>query len=159
VCDLETSRMGAPYIYDISHLRVNIQTSTPHQQNIFIACWRISEGSNYVCCAVRNRSLLSGLILNFISRDMSQTVSISIPGQSCETCFGQSGTGTGFSRVLWVLTVIVSSVLHTRFYLHVAFTIKTGGRRWGTLQTIVFLKRGIIARKINLACMVLCIMI
>jgi len=23
VCDLETSRMGAPYIYDISSLRVN----------------------------------------------------------------------------------------------------------------------------------------
>jgi len=23
VCDLEISRMGAPYIYDISHLRVN----------------------------------------------------------------------------------------------------------------------------------------
>jgi len=23
VCDLETSRMVAPYIYDISHLRVN----------------------------------------------------------------------------------------------------------------------------------------
>jgi len=23
VCDLETSRMGATYIYDISHLRVN----------------------------------------------------------------------------------------------------------------------------------------
>jgi len=23
VCGLETSRMGAPYIYDISHLRVN----------------------------------------------------------------------------------------------------------------------------------------
>jgi len=23
VCDLETSRMGAPYIYDLSHLRVN----------------------------------------------------------------------------------------------------------------------------------------
>jgi len=22
VCDLETSKMGAPYIYDISHLRV-----------------------------------------------------------------------------------------------------------------------------------------
>jgi len=22
VCDLETSRMGAPYIYDISHLRI-----------------------------------------------------------------------------------------------------------------------------------------
>jgi len=26
VCDLETSRMGAPYIYDISRLRVNIPT-------------------------------------------------------------------------------------------------------------------------------------
>jgi len=25
VCDLETSRMGAPYIYDISRLRVNIE--------------------------------------------------------------------------------------------------------------------------------------
>jgi len=24
VCDLETSRMGAPYIYDIGHLRVNV---------------------------------------------------------------------------------------------------------------------------------------
>ena len=24
VCDLETSRMGAPYIYDISRLRVNM---------------------------------------------------------------------------------------------------------------------------------------
>jgi len=26
VCDLETSRMGAPYIYDISRLRVNKYT-------------------------------------------------------------------------------------------------------------------------------------
>jgi len=26
VCDLETSRMGAPYIYDISRLRVNSVT-------------------------------------------------------------------------------------------------------------------------------------
>jgi len=28
VCDLETSRMGAPYIYDIRHLRVNVVVST-----------------------------------------------------------------------------------------------------------------------------------
>jgi len=27
VCDLETSRMSAPYIYDISRLRVNIHGS------------------------------------------------------------------------------------------------------------------------------------
>ena len=25
MCDLETSRMGAPYIYDISHLRVKME--------------------------------------------------------------------------------------------------------------------------------------
>jgi len=25
VCDLETSRMGAPYIYDITRLRVNVK--------------------------------------------------------------------------------------------------------------------------------------
>jgi len=25
LCDLETSRMGAPYIYDISHLRVKFE--------------------------------------------------------------------------------------------------------------------------------------
>jgi len=27
VCDLETSRMGAPYIYDISHLRVKLDAA------------------------------------------------------------------------------------------------------------------------------------
>ena len=29
VCDLETSRMGAPYIFDISHLRVNGHSLKP----------------------------------------------------------------------------------------------------------------------------------
>jgi len=29
VCDLETSRMGAPYIYDISRLRVKCKTPVP----------------------------------------------------------------------------------------------------------------------------------
>ena len=28
VCDLETSRMGAPYTYDISRLRVNTESKT-----------------------------------------------------------------------------------------------------------------------------------
>ena len=28
VCDLETSRMGAPYIYDISRLRVKLKAET-----------------------------------------------------------------------------------------------------------------------------------
>jgi len=41
VCDLETSRMGAPYIYDIIRLRVNIlhveaKCRSAVQTNIFI---------------------------------------------------------------------------------------------------------------------------
>jgi len=35
VCDLETSRIGAPYIYDISNLRVNIIST-------FIRCYILS---------------------------------------------------------------------------------------------------------------------
>ena len=31
VCDLETSRIGAPYIYDISRLRVNCKKLKPNQ--------------------------------------------------------------------------------------------------------------------------------
>jgi len=30
VCDLETSRIGAPYIYDISNLRVNVFSTRTH---------------------------------------------------------------------------------------------------------------------------------
>jgi hypothetical protein len=44
VCDLETSRIGAPYIYDISHLRVNEHlkryTSVTHRY----AIWSIPFG-------------------------------------------------------------------------------------------------------------------
>jgi len=40
VCDLETSRMGAPYVYDISTLRVNNST----MNNIY----DISEGASIV---------------------------------------------------------------------------------------------------------------
>jgi len=35
VCDLETSRMGAPYIYDISHLRVKLKN---HGTRVWIGC-------------------------------------------------------------------------------------------------------------------------
>jgi hypothetical protein len=33
VCDLETSRIGAPYIYDISRLRVNVSAMVLHLKN------------------------------------------------------------------------------------------------------------------------------
>jgi len=32
VCDLETSRIGAPYIYDISNQRVNVEREEPIQK-------------------------------------------------------------------------------------------------------------------------------
>ena len=43
VCDLETSRMGAPYIYDISRLRVNNfssnHSSSPRKRCLFHVTW------------------------------------------------------------------------------------------------------------------------
>jgi len=34
VCDLETSRMGAPYIYDVSHLRVKQKELVTYFANV-----------------------------------------------------------------------------------------------------------------------------
>ena len=34
VCDLETSRMGAAYIYDISRLRVNVLLNVPRDISV-----------------------------------------------------------------------------------------------------------------------------
>jgi len=39
VCDLETSRMGAPYIYDISRLRVNVNFNTPFKAILLCISW------------------------------------------------------------------------------------------------------------------------
>jgi len=44
VCDLETSRMGAPYIYDISHLRVK-QSLKYNASIVFIAPIVLKKGS------------------------------------------------------------------------------------------------------------------
>jgi len=38
VCDLETSRMGAPYVYDISHLRVKKHWNNKFYYT-FAYCW------------------------------------------------------------------------------------------------------------------------
>ena len=42
VCDLETSRMGAPYIYDISRLRVN-------RPNLDASCFNLVNVSIVTC--------------------------------------------------------------------------------------------------------------
>ena len=44
VCDLETLRMGALYIYDISRLRVNINWSTRNRQPILPLCKCVKKG-------------------------------------------------------------------------------------------------------------------
>ena len=46
VCDLETSRMGAPYIYDISRLRVKEYVEMHGQQKIKFSSHRLF-GANY----------------------------------------------------------------------------------------------------------------
>jgi hypothetical protein len=49
VCDLETSRMGAPYIYDISHPKFNTNKNGVKWQNL--------KGINFpFCCLKLNRS-------------------------------------------------------------------------------------------------------
>ena len=44
VCDLETSRMGAPYIYDISHLRVNWHTTNISKASPAYITWADTWG-------------------------------------------------------------------------------------------------------------------
>jgi len=48
VCDLETSRMGAPYIYDISRLRVNIHRSVHRNIVLYYNKQDAPVNSNYL---------------------------------------------------------------------------------------------------------------
>jgi len=43
VCDLETSRIGAPYIYDISNLRVNLKQGKRFPVGIFRRVRKIAK--------------------------------------------------------------------------------------------------------------------
>jgi len=47
VCDLETSRMGAPYIYDISRLRVKYQV---YRNIANTHCWFATTVSQLKIC-------------------------------------------------------------------------------------------------------------
>jgi hypothetical protein len=38
VCDLETSRLGAPYIYDISHLRIKDACKVNLDSHVYVHC-------------------------------------------------------------------------------------------------------------------------
>jgi len=49
VCDLETSRMGAPYIYDISRLRVKERRGYSHlkEEALDPTMWRARFGRGF----------------------------------------------------------------------------------------------------------------
>jgi hypothetical protein len=71
VCDLETSRIGAPYIYDISHLRVN---------NNLVILWCCSCSCVGLCIwfsKVEAMLCLEWFVTRFLSWGL-----ISMPGQS-----------------------------------------------------------------------------
>jgi hypothetical protein len=48
VCDLETSRIGAPYIYDISNLRVKLQPEDGFTKAETCSCYVLLF--NYILC-------------------------------------------------------------------------------------------------------------
>jgi len=54
VCDLETSRMGAPYIYDISHLRVKFRA---FQKNILLYKETVFENYSSTKCKKNDNEL------------------------------------------------------------------------------------------------------
>jgi len=60
VCDLETSRMGAPYIYDISRLRVNTtkmkSSGTPSTSKI-IVIWDVANDRSSLIYRVKMKAL------------------------------------------------------------------------------------------------------
>jgi len=51
VCDLETSRMGAPYIYDISHLRVKHAAHSPFFSS---KCRLFRNATFFGSCVIHN---------------------------------------------------------------------------------------------------------
>ena len=76
VCDLETSRMGAPYIYDISYLRVNDLCFSPNivlmklsgmkengRDTGFVWGWDLKEGEG-----LENLGLYGRIILKHVSK-------------------------------------------------------------------------------------------
>jgi len=50
VCDLETSRMGAPYIYDISHLRVKAGMGSGMFKSVYICGKLLRLEQLYTSC-------------------------------------------------------------------------------------------------------------
>ena len=59
VCDLETSRIGAPYIYDISNLRVNQESVNCWDANLVMLLCRYDS----MCCRGFIRSVAKIQIL------------------------------------------------------------------------------------------------
>ena len=59
VCDLETSRVGAPYIYDISCLRVNTSAHCSGRMQVKGKSLRNFTTKKYVCYVTRPHNWLT----------------------------------------------------------------------------------------------------
>jgi len=59
VCDLETSRMGAPYIYDISRLRVNGPVSNQMKLAYYTCVYLTCLLPIYACVSNRVLTVLA----------------------------------------------------------------------------------------------------
>jgi hypothetical protein len=54
VCDLETSRIGAPYIYDVSSLRVKSDKRRFKENNNFLRSLRLAKKLCWMCTVLGN---------------------------------------------------------------------------------------------------------
>ena len=71
VCDLETSRMGAPYIYDISRLRVKQLPAAPgkYEDNLYTVHTPDGSSSKFgdTCVALARATYVLSIIKQYIT--------------------------------------------------------------------------------------------
>jgi len=69
VCDLETSRMGAPYIYDISRLRVNTRKFLEPCKLFVSPSQKAADTEHAVHCLIIAGNRLTGVALEDTSME------------------------------------------------------------------------------------------
>ena len=108
VCDLETSRMGAPYIYHISRLRVNVP-------NYMCTEWLIIISTLEPCSSVSVRCVLR-VLLHFMKCAVLEV----FIGYFYKPAEFPRGVTLNWPTILWIHT------FHTRFWMPtISFLILT----------------------------------
>jgi len=144
VCDLETSRMGAPYIYDISRLRFKEVLT----QNL----------NTFVIHPIRTTFLVLLIVLAFMillifhghTKTQSSKCTIRNWSKSKRRCFRQSSNSTFVFYRLWFIHTFVLLVL---FYY--AFFIRTCCLFTCTYFILAMLKESDVLSKFRIATMYL----